>query len=98
LVGDDFSGSYISCFWDSDINPDVNGIGNTTDPNVTGKPTSEMQKESTFTNWDFVEIWNIGENQTYPYLRVFPTGDLSHNSRVDFEDFAIFADHWLVKP
>ena len=35
-------------------------------------------------------------NQTYPYLRIYPAGDLNHNSRVDFEDFAIFADNWLA--
>ncbi len=32
LVGYDDGGSYAKCFWDSDINPDVNGIGNTTAP------------------------------------------------------------------
>jgi len=32
LVGYNADGSYTKCFWDSDINPDVNGIGNTTAP------------------------------------------------------------------
>jgi len=56
LVGYDSSNVYTSCFWDSTINPDVNGIGNANDPNVIGKTTAEMQKESTFTDagWDFV--------------------------------------------
>ena len=89
------SGIYTKCFWDSDVNPDVNGIGNTTDPNVIGKSTSEMQKESTFTDWDFIEIWNIGENQTYPFLRVYPAGDLNHDGRVDGRDLAIIAMRWL---
>ncbi len=98
LVGYDYMGSYTKCFWDDELATGVDGIGNATDPNVIGKTTKNMQKESTFTNagWDFVEIWNIGENQTYPFLRVYPVGDLNHNSRVDFEDFAIFADHWLA--
>ena len=55
-----------------------------------------MKKESTFTDWDFVEVWGIGENQTYPYLRVYPAGDLNHDHSVTFIDFAIFADHWLA--
>jgi len=77
LVGYDDGGSYVSCFWDSDVNPDANGIGNATDPNVIGKPTDEMQTESTFTDagWDFVgetvngieDIWFIPQ-QDYPHL------------------------------
>lgn len=87
----------VDCFWDSDVNPDMNGIGNTSDPNVIGRATAEMQTESTFTDagWDFVEIWNIGENQTYPFLRIYPAGDLNHDGLVNFLDFAIVALHWL---
>ena len=95
LVGYHYNGGYVKSFWDSDVNPDVNGIGDTTDPNVIGKSTAEMQKESTFTNWDFIEIWNIGENQTYPFLRVYPAGDLNHDGRVDGRDLAIIAMRWL---
>jgi hypothetical protein len=56
-----------------------------------------MMVEDTFAdaNWDFVEIWNIGENQTYPYLRTESAGDLNHDKKVDFADFAILAEHWL---
>ncbi len=97
LVGWEDLSFYTSCFWDSDINPDVNGIGNATDPNVISKSTTEMKKESTFTDygWDFVETWDIGENQTYPYLRIYPAGDLNHDGLVDFFDIAIVASHWL---
>jgi hypothetical protein len=97
LVGFHGGGSYLSCFWDSDVNPDVNGIGNANEPSVVGKPTAEMMTESTFTNagWNFVEVWDIGENQTYPFLRVHPAGDINHDYRVNFLDLAILADHWL---
>ncbi|MHC4060885.1 MAG: GLUG motif-containing protein [Planctomycetota bacterium] len=108
VCGEDFTGGlvgkdpdsddlYTSCFWDSDVNPDVNGIGNTTDPNVVGKTTTEMMTESTFTDagWDFVEVWDIGEGQTYPFLRVYPAGDLNHDGIVNFYDYAIFALQWL---
>lgn len=97
LVGYDSGEYYTKCFWDSDVNPDVNGIGNMDDPNVIGKTTAEMRTESTFTDagWDFVEVWNIGENQTYPFLRVHPAGDINHDDRVNFLDLAILVDHWL---
>jgi hypothetical protein len=90
---------YVECFWDSDVNPDMNGIGNANEPSVVGKPTAEMQTESTFTDagWDFVEVWRIGENQTYPFLRVYPAGDLNHDRIVNFIDVAILAAHWLEK-
>lgn len=99
FVGYSFSypEAYTKCFWDSDVNPDVNGIGNSTDPNVIEKSTSEMMMENTFTDagWDLVEVWDIGEGQTYPFLRVYPAGDLNHDGLVDFFDVAILAGHWL---
>ncbi|MHC4365185.1 MAG: GLUG motif-containing protein [Planctomycetota bacterium] len=97
LIGFHESGSYRKCFWDSDVNPDVNGLGNTTDPNVVSKTTAEMMQECTFTNvgWDFVEVWDIGERQTYPFLRTHPTGDIDHDDKVDWFDVAILAEYWL---
>ena len=99
VAGRSYGGNsiFIKSFWDSDINPDVNGIGNTSDPNVIGKTTAEMQTEGTFTNagWDFAEVWGIGEGQTYPFLRVHPAGDINHDGIVNFRDFAILAGHWL---
>jgi len=91
LVGSHDWGSYSDCFWD------VNSTGQTTSAGGTGKTTAEMQTESTFTSagWDFIEIWDIGENQTYPYLRVYPAGDLNHNDQVNLLDLAILAEHWL---
>ncbi len=92
LVGYDYFGTVTASFWDIDTSGQAISAGGT------GKTTVQMQTQSTFTDagWDFVEIWGIGENQTYPYLRVYPAGDLNHDSRVDFLDFAIFANHWLA--
>jgi len=80
-----------ACFWD------IESTGQSSSDGGEGKTTAQMQTESTFTDdgWDFIEIWNIGENQTYPFLRTCPAGDLNHNGRVDMPDFAIFASHWL---
>jgi len=81
LVGYDynFQTFYTKCFWDSDINSDVNGIGNITDPpDVIGETTENMQTESTFTDagWDFVgetdngsdDIWKMCYDPDYPHL------------------------------
>jgi len=79
LIGNDYGcTAYIKCFWDSDVNPDVNGIGNGSDPNVIGETTANMQTESTFTDagWDFVgevingpnDVWTICEGEDYPRL------------------------------
>ncbi|MHC4648580.1 MAG: GLUG motif-containing protein [Planctomycetota bacterium] len=89
LIGDN-SGTVTNSFWDKETS------GKTTSAGGTGKTTAEMKKQSTFTNWDFVEIWNIGEKQTYPFLRVYPAGDLNHDGRVDLLDFAIVANNWQI--
>lgn len=78
FVGYDYDGFYSKCFWDGDINPGLAGIVNSFDPNVIKESTSNMRKESTFTDagWDFVgeiingneDIWTIDEGLDYPRL------------------------------
>jgi hypothetical protein len=64
--------SYLECFWDSDINPDLNDIGNVgDDPNIIGLPTAQMQDANTFTDagWDFnTPIWKMCDGTDYPKL------------------------------
>jgi len=89
LVGSG-GGTVSTSFWDIETGGPDNGIG-------TPLPTEQMQTESTFTDagWDFIEIWNTGERQTYPFLRIHPAGDIDHDDIVNFYDFAILANHWL---
>ena len=80
LVGNTYDENviYESCFWNSDNNPDMNGIGNRSDPNVIGETTANMQTESTYTDagWDFEgevingpnDIWKICDGESYPQL------------------------------
>ncbi len=91
LVGYNYLGSVNSSFWDTLTS------GRMTSAGGTGKTTAEMKTLSTFTSagWDFVEIWGIEKNQTYPYLRTEPAGDLNYDKKVNFADFAILASHWL---
>ena len=56
-------------YFDATLNPTTNtGSG-------TAKTTAELKRMSTFTGWDFVNIWRIIENTSYPYLNntyIFP--------------------------
>jgi len=102
LVGYNFVGDIEGSFWDVETSGEPNMCGDQSwsgagcDPNC-GKTTSEMQTRSTFiaAGWDFIEIWGIGEGQTYPYLKFAPAGDLNYDKKVDLVDFAILASHWL---
>jgi hypothetical protein len=110
LVGIHLSGSYTKCFWDSDVNPDVNGIGNTTDPNVIGESTANMQTGSTFTDagWDFVgevingpnDIWDICELTNYPKLawQIPLPGDFVCPDGVTLVDFSVLGLAWYSDP
>ena len=113
LVGYDYNfyGDYTASFWDSDVNPDVNGIGNIDDPNVVGLPTVLMQTESTFTDagWDFVgevingpnDIWKMNcEGMSYPKLSWWEPalGDFICPDGVNMLDFAILGDAWFTDP
>ena len=91
LVGYHYSGGVVSSFWDT------NTSGQTTSAGGTGKTTAQMKRTSTFADWDFIGSWGIIENQTYPYLMTGLDGDLNHDKKVDFTDFAIFADNWLTQ-
>ncbi|MBN2211730.1 MAG: carboxypeptidase regulatory-like domain-containing protein [Sedimentisphaerales bacterium] len=64
LLGDNRD-SVVDSFWDIDIS------GMQTSDGGSGKTTSQMKQQATFTNWDFVNVWDITENATYPFLREF---------------------------
>jgi hypothetical protein len=89
LVG---SGGAENSFWDIETSGQLTSAGGI------GKTTAEMKTMSTFTDeagWDFVEVWGIGEGQTYPFLRFAPAGDLDYDKKVDLLDLALLASHWL---
>ncbi|MHC4109859.1 MAG: GLUG motif-containing protein [Planctomycetota bacterium] len=106
LVGYHIDGSYFSCFWNSDINPSLTGIGNGSDTNVISGSTANMQTKSTFINagWDFVgetangtyDIWDICEGTNYPKLVwQIPLSDFLCPDGVNFVDYSYFAEYWL---
>jgi len=91
LLGRNSEGTIEASFWDIETSGQLKSAGG--EP----KTTAEMKTKNTFTlfGWDFVEVWGIGEHQTYPYLRTEPVGDSNHDKKVDFLDLAILASHWL---
>jgi len=92
LVGNNHRGTVTACFWDTQTS------WLSTSDGGQGKTTAQMKDINTFLDagWDFVEIWGIGENQTYPFLRQYPAGDINHDDKVNFRDLAILAENWLA--
>jgi len=98
---------FIGCFYNNQVNPGLDGIGNDFDPNVVGISGLAMRDEDTFTNagWDFAaesvngtdDTWQIQQHQSYPCLNLFTVGDLNADGIVNFYDLDAFADHWLEK-
>jgi hypothetical protein len=81
----------VDSFWDIETSGQLTSAGGIP------KTTAEMKTMSMFTEagWDFVEVWGIGEGQTYPYLRFAPAGDFNYDKMIDLFDLAILSSHWL---
>jgi len=67
-VGDNdpVNGIVTHSYWNIETSGEPNMCGND-DPNCNnsyGKTTAEMHQQLTFLDWDFINTWNIGENQT----------------------------------
>ena len=98
LVGYNELGDIEKSYWDITTSSEPNmcgsvDLGTGCDPNY-GKTTAEMHRQSTFTDWDFINVWNIGEGQTYPYLRTHSPADLNKDRSTDFLDVIILSEQW----
>ncbi|MHC4632471.1 MAG: GLUG motif-containing protein [Planctomycetota bacterium] len=95
-----YVGVITNSYWNAETSGEPNMCGSQSacssgcDPNC-GKTTTQMKQQSTFENWDFINVWNIGKNQTYPYLRIVPAGDINKDGIVNFLDIAITANQWM---
>ncbi|MBN2591821.1 MAG: hypothetical protein JXA96_18280 [Sedimentisphaerales bacterium] len=58
-----YPASIEDCYWD------IQTSGLETSEGGVGLTTTQMKNQESFVNWDFSEIWDIAENQTYPFLR-----------------------------
>lgn len=77
LGGTNATGSCENCFWDTETSRIA------TSPGGTGKTTTQMKTQSTFTNWDFTNIWNItsGINDGYPFFIGSPVVEFYYRSK-----------------
>jgi PKD repeat protein len=64
FLGNSGGGAIENCFWDTETSTAIKNEGGT------GKTTTEMKTQSTFTGWDFSTIWGMdgATNDGYPYL------------------------------
>jgi len=51
-------------YWDTETTGQPSSAGG-----GEGKTTEEMMKQTTYSGWDFVNIWEIDEGVSYPTLR-----------------------------
>ncbi len=63
LVGDNAGGTVNQGFWD------IVSSGTSQSDRGQGLCSWEMTFQELYINWDFTEIWDIEENNTYPFLR-----------------------------
>ncbi|WP_432406681.1 GLUG motif-containing protein [Wukongibacter sp. M2B1] len=60
-----------SCYYNSA------NAGSTT-PVEQARTEEELEKQTTFINWDFIDIWDIDEGLSYPYLRSLPVPEYTN--------------------
>ena len=94
FFGDYFNGGdeIESCFWDSDVNPTLDGVGSSKpDPaGVNAETTVSMYQKNTYESagWDFTTpVWIIADGFEYPQLEAF------HASATT--DLMAIAMYWL---
>ncbi len=63
LVGTDYSNLAIRSYWD------IESSGQTVSDGGVGKTTTEMMQQATFVNWDYVTVWDICEDGSYPFFQ-----------------------------
>ena len=94
FFGDHFyEDDYIdACFWDSDVNPTLDGVGSSEpDPvGLSGLDTVSMYQRSTYESagWDFTTpVWIIADGSGYPQLPCFDI--------ISASDLSVLAMYWL---
>jgi hypothetical protein len=108
LIGQGSGGTYSGCFYDSQVNPSLTGIGDGNDPyGLTGETTVNLMLGGTFVNagWDIVtsdnqpvrNVWRMCEDGIgYPRLSVeYLDADFACPDGIDLYDLAVLSDEWM---
>lgn len=70
-----------SCYWDNDVESDgSNGLG-------TPKTTLQMKTESTFSGWDFNDVWSLDASVNDGYPELQSLADCKTNYSTDGDDY-----------
>lgn len=97
LGGTNATGSCENCFWDTQ----TSGIA--TSPGGSGRNTTQMKTQSTFTNWDFVNVWKIDSeiNNGYPFFIGSPSTEFYYRTKnsgnwndVDTWQYSANGENW----
>ena len=82
LGGSNENALIVSSYWNIEMSGQLESYGGE------GKTTIEMISAETFSDWDFEEIWNIIDNESYPYLQ-WQIDPGTHNFPPDFYTLTI---------
>ena len=63
LIGTATAGTVTNSYWNSETSAQVSSDGGD------GLTIAQMKSASSFTGWDFADIWAINEGSSYPYLQ-----------------------------
>ena len=66
LIGKNTDGAVLNSYWDVNVSKISQSDGGE------GKTTNKMKQRSTYSDWDFTNVWRIEEGLMYPYLRWQP--------------------------
>ncbi len=84
LIGSGPDTNIENCYWDTIVSGiNVSAAGE-------GINTEDMVSQNSFTNWDFVDTWEIIEDITFPYLQ-WQGSDIEHNAPPEFFELTLIA-------
>ena len=72
VIGNKSSGTAQNCYY---LDNSAKGIGNAADSGTVKKTDAEMKQKSTFTGFDFSNIWTIGYDPLYAYPKLISLED-----------------------
>lgn len=80
------------CFWDTEV------CGTSSSVIGTGKTTLEMYRQSTYTGWDFENVWKVCKGANYPMQvwRTIVLGDFTCSNGIEISDLDFMCNQWLL--
>lgn len=80
-----------NCYWDMQISGVINSLSGI------GLTTAQMKSQSTYTNWDFENIWYMDSQTGYPTLRVFANIPAAKKEIITVNSHSLPIDYHITK-